>query len=212
MENWLTSISPGDWLDAAINAAGIFIAFVAGAIVGPWLNARRARVEAKERVLRSLINTRVNVGHPDFSSAIAVIPLEFTGSKLVRSAHARYLAAVNRISNNEAEIAANNIEASNRLDDLITCIAGDIGLDVTGHEGSKYLSGAYFERGKLQERSWIALMRIADVLERAEATTLAAATPANAAPSSGEDQKSQFEDPSDEAKFDAKPMDSKDTI
>jgi hypothetical protein len=168
MPSWLAAIPPADLLNAAVNGLGIFIAFVAGAVVGPWLNARRARVEAKERVLRTLLNTRVDVGHQDFSAAISLIPLEFVKSKPVKSAHAKYLAATNRVSNNEAEKAANNIETSNRLDDLISSIAANIGLDITGHEGYKYLSGAYVERGQLQERSWIAMIRIANALERAE--------------------------------------------
>lgn len=169
MPPWLNSITPADWLNAAVNAGGIFIAFVAGSVVGPWLNTRRARVEAKERVLRTLLNTRVDVGHPDFSGAIAVTPLEFVRSKPVRSAHAKYLAATNRVANNDAEKAAYNLETSNRLDDLISSMATDLGLDVTGHEGSKYLSGAYVERSQLQENSWWALIRIANALERAEA-------------------------------------------
>jgi hypothetical protein len=88
MADWLNSIAPADRLNAAINAGGIFVAFVAGSVVGPWLNTKRARIEAKERVLRTLLNTRVDVGHPDFSGAISVTPLEFVRSKPVRSAHA----------------------------------------------------------------------------------------------------------------------------
>lgn len=182
MPDWLDSITAADWLNATVNGLGIFIAFVAGAVVGPWLNAKRARVEAKERVLRTLLNTRVDVGHPDFSAAISVIPLEFVRSKPVRSAHAKYLAATNLVANNDAEKAAYNLETANRLDDLISSIANDIGLDVTGHEGSKYLSGAYVERSRLQESSWLALIRIANALERAEAKSQAALPPRDDAP------------------------------
>ena len=84
MPPWLNSITPADWLNAAVNAGGIFIAFVAGSVVGPWLNTRRARVEAKERVLRTLLNTRVDVGHPDFSGAIAVTPLDVRSRSAIR--------------------------------------------------------------------------------------------------------------------------------
>lgn len=172
MPDWLDSITAADWLNATVNGLGIFIAFVAGAVVGPWLNAKRARVEAKERVLRTLLNTRLDVGHPDFSAAISITPLEFASSRPVRSAHAKYLAATNLLPNNDGEKAAYNIERANRLDDLISSMAADLGLDVTGHEGSKYLSGAYVERSQLQEDSWLALIRIANTLERAEAKAL----------------------------------------
>jgi hypothetical protein len=183
MTEWLNSISPADWLNAAVNATGIFVAFVAGALLGPWLNAKRARWEAKEQVLRTLLNTRVDIGHPDFSAAISVIPLEFNNSKVVRSAYARYLTATNRQANNDAEKLSLQIEISNRLDDLITCISSDIWLDITGHEGSKYLSDAYVIRNHTQEQSWVALIRIANALERAETrASLALASPSTGPP------------------------------
>jgi hypothetical protein len=147
----------------------IVIAVVIAALIVPRIEARKARRDQQERLLRSLINTWQLPANPEYQGALALIPIDFKGNKRVLDLRTEYLALVNSPAPDDDAAAAEHFNrAVDKQSDLIAGIAQAIGIDLTSEalRTGAYVSKGYVDREQLLLAAMGSWPRIAIALER----------------------------------------------
>lgn len=161
-------IESGDWLTAITNMLAIIIAVVIAANVAPKAQARSARRDQRERLLRILIATSALPANPEYQGAIAMIPVDFKGNTRVLNARARYLETVNVEPPTGQDALTEHFRQQNEAQsDLIAIIADELDFDLTKEALRKgaYISKGFIDREQLQIEAMRAWPRIAAALE-----------------------------------------------
>lgn len=166
----IAELTPEAWLDAGVNALGVFFAIVAAVWLTPRLNRREAQRNNQERVLRMLVNSRVNVANPDWQTAISLIPIEFPKSKSVQAARKTYLEHVSiPVDGTNPEVFTLHVKRTAQLQsDLISSIAAALkisGLTTETLMQDGYLSKGYVDREILVSSALGSLPRIETALQ-----------------------------------------------
>jgi hypothetical protein len=167
--HWYSSIHANDWLSASLNAISIFAAIMIASFITPKLEARKARRDQRERLLRVMLHTWPSPANPDWQSSITLIPFDFKGCKAVLEARQSYLDQVNETPpEEEAAAEAHYDEARARQAALIVAVANELGFDITteGFQSGIYVSKGFTDRENLTLNAMFAWQRIAAALER----------------------------------------------
>lgn len=163
-------ITPEAWLDAVIGGVGIFFAILAAVWITPRLARRQAERSNQERVLRMLVNARLYVANPEWQTAIALIPIEFPGSKHIRDARLQYISHVSvSIDDLDPEAKLAHVRRTNDLQvNLISAVAAALkieGLNADALIQDRYLSRGFADREELLKSALEALPEVANALK-----------------------------------------------
>jgi hypothetical protein len=168
-QHWWSTIHANDWLSASLNAISIFAAIIIASFITPKLEARKARREQRERLLRVMLHTWPSPANPDWQSSITLIPFDFKGCTAVLAARQAYLDKVNETPpEDEAAAQAHYEEARARQAALIVAIANELGFAITteSFQSGIYVSKGFTDRENLTLNAMFAWQRIATALER----------------------------------------------
>ena len=157
----IMGLLPYEWLTLAAITLGPVIAV----LVSLWLEKRRKDREQKLITLRVLMTTRHLVGDPNYSAAINLIPVEFSGQPNVQTAYREFIEAAyaDVTEDNRDKVIQRTAVKQTRL---IFEIAKSMGYKIaeTDIQTSAYAADGWISRDNLALDSQKAMRDIANTL------------------------------------------------
>lgn len=145
-----------------------------GVIIGPivavaitlWVESQRRRRENKTQILRLILNTRHLAADPQYSTAINLIPVEFSSSLQVMTSWKEYIQTVNEAPQQE-QIDQHSRKMNIKQTALIFQMMKSLGYKTSESDIqlNPYISSGFIQRDNLYLDSLRATREIADNLK-----------------------------------------------
>lgn len=158
-------------LNAWLTLLAIVLGPISAVVISLVIEARRRKRDSKLIVLRLLVSTRDMPADSNYSTAINLIPIEFSDDKDVIMQFKSYLKTIN--TPQDAQNAPRqNLEIVSQQTKLIFAMMRSLGLKIaeTDIQLDAYRASGMARRDNIYIESLLATKRMADALERITAT------------------------------------------
>ena len=157
----IAGLQPYEWL----TLIGIIIGPIVAVGISLWIDGKRKGRDQKLIILRILLTTRHLVGDPNYSAAINLIPIEFSGNNAILTAYREFIEAARfqPAPGNEDRVAQNTSAKQTRL---IFEVARSMGFKIaeTDLQTTAYAADGWIQRDNISLDSQRAMRDIATLL------------------------------------------------
>ncbi len=150
-----------------LTLVGIITGPIVAVLITLWSQRRTEAKQRKIAILRTLWDSHFDASLPEYSRAIRMVPIEFSGEHAVMTAWRRYMKNVDTRPSQEGT-PAHEKEFGDAKNDLIASLAKAVGINVTDRDirDSVYIATSCTNKLKQTNDAELAQIRIADALEQ----------------------------------------------